>query len=109
MNNNFGIANNSFSLIITVLKEFTEINSARFFGSRAKGDFKKGSDIDIAIYGENLSKDTSFNLSAKLNENTPIPYFVDVVAPKYLSSDNLIDHINRIGITFYTKEVIRDL
>jgi len=79
MNNSFGIYDKSFTLIRKSLAEFTEIEKAVIFGSRAMGNHKKGSDIDIAVYGENDNHNTTSSLQGKLNEELPIPYFVDVV------------------------------
>jgi len=103
LNNKFGISSKSFSLIIEALRQFEDIDSVKIVGSRALGTFKRGSDIDLAIAGVNLQESTAMNLSAELNESLPIPYFVDVVAPQYLTNQNLIDHIERAGVVFYEK------
>jgi len=58
----------------------------------------------MAIYGKNLQKETILSLYAELNENTPIPYFVDVVAPQFLDKQNLFDLIERDGIVFFEKK-----
>tara|TARA_R110002050_G_scaffold176775_1_gene309745 strand:- start:6269 stop:6592 length:324 start_codon:yes stop_codon:yes gene_type:complete len=100
--NNSGISEPSFEVILNVFKDFPEIESAVLFGSRALGTFKKGSDIDIAIYGPNLTPQTSLSISSKLNESTPIPYYIDIVAPKFLDSTSLIEHIKRVGKIIYT-------
>ena len=102
-NNNFGISPKSAQLIRQVLAEYDAVDQVTIFGSRAKGTAKKGSDIDLAIYGKNLLPHTALNLSATLNEATPIPYFIDVVAPEFLDNPALVDHIRRIGAVFYEK------
>ena len=81
--------------------KFPEIEKAVIFGSRSKGNYRKGSDIDIAIYGENIHVDEPLKLSATLNEEIPIPYFCDVVAPQFIESKELISHIERVGTIFY--------
>ena len=103
MNNNFGITDASFNCISDTIKKYDDIERAVIFGSRAKGNYKKGSEIDIAIYGKHLKENTAFNLSAKLNEEVPIPYFVDVIAPTFINNSELIGHIDRVGISFYGK------
>ena len=99
----FGISIQSFERIQEVLADFDEVERVEIFGSRAKGNYKKGSDIDLAIYGRNLRPETALHLEAKLNEDTPIPYFVDVLAPRFLHDPELIDHIHRVGLPFYEK------
>ena len=104
MKNKFGIYEKSFSLILDTLSQFYDIDKALIFGSRAKGNFKKGSDIDIAVYGEEMDKNRALDLSAALNERIPSPYFCDVVAPVFLENQNLVEHINRVGIVFYERK-----
>ena len=66
------------------------------------GNYKKGSDIDIALKG-----DIDFKALAKihdiLEEELPIPNFFDVVIYKDLTSDALIKHIDTEGRVFYPK------
>ncbi len=102
--NKFGITEKSLKIIIQTLSTFSVIERAVIFGSRAKGNYKKGSDIDIAIYGSHLSESTALNLNAKLNEEQPIPYFIDVVSPLFLENASLREHIDRVGIEFYCKK-----
>lgn len=104
MKNRFGIYEKSYSLILDTLSQYSDIDKALIFGSRTKGNFKKGSDIDIAVYGSKLNNKTVLDLSAALNERIPIPYFCDVVAPENLENQNLVEHINRLGIVFYEKK-----
>lgn len=101
MSNCFGISKKSYYLILETLAEFSEIKKAVIFGSRAKGNARKGSDIDIAIFGEALTPKTAMDLSSKLNEVLPIPYRVDVVAPLLSDHPDLLDHIARVGMTIY--------
>ena len=69
--------------IVSILKESKAIK-ATLFGSRAIGNYKIGSDIDIAIIGDITE------VSSALNENNNLPYFFDIV--------NLNTHIKRVGI-----------
>ncbi len=101
INNPFGIGEKSFSLILQELARFPDIERAVIFGSRALGNYRRGSDIDIAVYGKKLLRQTVDDLSVKLNEELPIPYFVDVAAPKYLSNEHLKEHIEKVGVVFY--------
>ncbi len=104
MNDKFGLSQKSFQSILLTLDAFPEIEEAKIFGSRALGNFRKGSDVDIAIYGQNLRIDTALNLSAILNERLNIPYNIDVVAPEFLTNQNLYEHIKRVGQPFYPQK-----
>jgi len=101
MNTNFGISDKSYQVILEALQSFPEIEEAKVFGSRALGNYQKGSDIDLAIYGCKVSEKTALNLSALLNERLNIPYEIDVVAPAYLTNNSLNEHILRVGKSIY--------
>ena len=51
----FGLDEKVIEDIIEILKKYEEVESAKIFGSRARGDYRKASDIDIALFGENLT------------------------------------------------------
>ncbi len=104
MNNNFGIYDNSYNLIVKTFSMYTKIEKAIIFGSRAMGNYKKGSDIDIAIIGEKIDFETTSRLHGMLNEELPIPYFVDVVNFNTIKVQELKQHILNIGIIVYEKD-----
>ena len=97
----FGLKDLDLEYIIKVLEKLPDIEKAVIFGSRAKGNYKTGSDIDMAIYGERITFDTVAKLNSSLEEEGPLPYFVDIV--DYTHSDNteLKEHVDRIGIIIY--------
>ncbi len=103
MNNNFGIYEKSYTLILNSFKLFPAIDTAYIFGSRAMGNYKKGSDIDIAIVGNKIDFETTSRLHGKLNEELPIPYFVDVVNFNTINVKELKQHILSEGIIIYKK------
>lgn len=103
-NRDFGISDNSWKIIIHTLSLFKEVERASIFGSRSKGNYKKGSDIDIVIYGPEVNEELALNISAKLNEELPTPYFYDVLSYSSIESDELIEHIDKVGKMFYKKE-----
>ena len=97
----FGISALSFELIIKILSKYPQIEEALIFGSRAKGNHKPGSDIDIAIKGKACTDDLAMTISAELNEKTPTPYFFDVLLYESLKNTELKEHIDRVGKMFY--------
>lgn len=94
----FGLLDKDLDYINQAIKSFTEIEKAKVFGSRAIGNYKKGSDVDIAIYGENVTEKTIAQLSDLLNEIYPIPYFFDVIHYENITNQKLIEHIDQIGV-----------
>ena len=97
MQNKFGIYPSSFQLLIDSLFKFKEIEKAIIFGSRAMGNYKEGSDIDLAVEGEYIDINTITKLSSFLNEELPIPYFIDVVDIKTINEPLLKEHIFKEG------------
>ena len=102
--NNFGLLQRDLDYIFKALMTFPEIKKAVVFGSRSMGNYKKGSDIDIAIFGENISDQIKTRLSGILNQELPIPYFVDVLDYNGLSNLSLKRHIDTKGKVIYEKE-----
>ncbi len=81
---------------------YPAVKEAILFGSRAMGREKIGSDIDIALKGENLES-LVYEVSGQLNEETPLPYFFDILDFTSITNEDLIEHINRVGKVIYTK------
>lgn len=99
----FGISNQSYQLLIKTFDALPEIEKVIIFGSRAKGNYKNGSDIDLAILGTNCTPEVAINVSGKLNEELPIPYFIDVIDYTSLKQPQLKEHIDRVGVEFYKR------
>ena len=97
----FGLKENNIAEIKTILMQFPEVKSAKIFGSRAKGNYKNGSDIDIALFGENMSTTIAWKISGILNEETIMPYHFDILSYKNLKNNDLVSHIDRVGLGFY--------
>jgi predicted nucleotidyltransferase len=94
----FGLTDTDISYIKQVIAGFSEIESALIFGSRAMGNFKAGSDIDICIKGKRVTFTTVASLKANLEEMGPMPYQVDVVAYDLVETIELKKHIDQFGI-----------
>jgi len=101
--NSFGILERDLNSVVKELEKFTELEKAVIFGSRAMGNYKKGSDIDIAIFGENITFRILSRLYTILNEEIQTPYFIDVVHFEKTENENLKKHITEQGKIIYTK------
>ncbi|GGB58031.1 hypothetical protein GCM10011409_39420 [Lentibacillus populi] len=100
-----GLLKSDNEFILKALRHFDEIDRAVIFGSRAMGNFKKGSDVDIAVQGEKVTRKTVADLDFLLNEEYPLPYFFDVVHYENIKNDKLVEHIDRVGVEMYRKGV----
>lgn len=95
-----GLLPSDIEIICEVLKKYPKVKEALFFGSRAKGNHRPGSDIDIAVKGHGTEFLTA-QISGELNDETSLPYTFDVIALEALDNSELKEHIFRVGLPFY--------
>lgn len=95
----FGISDKSYALMLATFAKEKSIKSVTLFGSRVMGNYKKGSDIDLAVISNNHELD--LKLATKLNQELPIPYYFDVINYNYLKNKELKKHINTYGKVIY--------
>ena len=98
-----GLSKIDHKLISKTIKLYPEIQQAILFGSRAKGTYKKGSDIDIALYLTPTITDEDkrallLQLHEQLDETLPLPYFFDLLDVSTITNTQLIKHIDRVGV-----------
>lgn len=103
MNIDFGLKPGDLQTICSVLEKENRIEQALIFGSRAKGNYKTGSDVDIALKGERLTTEAVTEISYQLNEETILPYKFDVLNYHSIKEPALVSHIDRVGKIFYDK------
>lgn len=97
-----GLKESDINYIIKQIQRNDEIEKASIFGSRAKGTFRENSDIDIVVYGSQISKSLLYKLYELLEENAPYPFFVDIV--NYESADEILkEEIDLNSIVFYVR------
>lgn len=99
----FGLSLIYISRINSVFDQYSNIDEVIIFGSRAKGNFRDNSDIDLAIKGKDINLSTLQQIENKL-EDLFIPNFIDLLIFDKIENPDLIDHINRVGKQFYKKE-----
>lgn len=103
MANAYGLTESDMTQILGVCCQFEEIAVVVLFGSRAKGNYKPGSDVDLAVKGDRITHRTLAQLADLLNEELPLPYFFDIVHYNGLESQPLVDHIDRVGVVIYNR------
>lgn len=102
MANAYGLTESDLAQIAEVFRQFEEVDAVVLFGSRAKGNYKLGSDVDLAVKGDRITHRTIAQFADLLNEELPLPYFFDVVHYNTLDQP-LIDHIDRVGVVIYDR------
>ena len=102
MSDRFGLRDDDIAAIVAVLARYPSVQTAVIFGSRAKGNYKQGSDVDIALQGEGMGNAVAADVAYALNEETIMPYVFDVLNYHAITNADLIAHIDRVGRPFYT-------
>lgn len=99
----FGLADNTCATVRAVLEHYPAIAKAVIYGSRAKGNYKPGSDIDLTLMGDALDYRVLSSVASALDESN-IPYTVDVSVFEKIDNPALREHIERVGKVFYQRE-----
>lgn len=103
MTETFGISPATWERLQTVLSEYEAVEKAVLFGSRALGRARKGSDIDLVLWGPAVTTGVALDVAGRLNEREPIPYHVDVLCGNTLDNPELRAHIDRVGKILYQR------
>ncbi|BBO80288.1 nucleotidyltransferase domain-containing protein [Desulfosarcina ovata] len=88
--------------IIRIFERYDDIETVVLYGSRAKGNYKLGSDIDLTLKGKGLNLSILNKISLELDDLL-LPYTFDLSLYDHIKQPDLIDHIQRVGKVFYTK------
>ena len=99
----YGLNKETVNKITGLFSRFKEVEEAILYGSRAKGNYKPGSDIDLTLKGEKLNLKILNKISLDL-DNLLLPYSFDVSIFHQISNPDLIEHIERVGSVFYKKK-----
>ena len=94
-----GLKSNEIEKIQMIFKNHSEIEKVIIYGSRAKGNYKPYSDIDISLIGNiNLTLQNKIELEL---DDLLLPYKFDISIFYKIENKELVDHINRVGKTIY--------
>lgn len=98
----YGLEQEDLTALVKILASNGKVDQIVLFGSRAKGSFDPGSDIDISISGKGL--DTRDIIDCKVQiDGTSLPYKVDLIIYEKITEPMLRNHIDRVGINLYKR------
>lgn len=100
--NRFGLKEATIEKIIAVFSQYPNIQKVLLYGSRAKGNYRNGSDIDLTLIGKNISYAQLSKIDIQIDDLL-LPYSFDISIFKDIENLDLIDHINRVGLIFYER------
>ncbi len=95
-----GIKKEDLKMISEIFLRYPKIEFVKIFGSRAKGNYRKNSDIDLALVGDI----SLFEAEAVLSDldDLPLPYSFDVKVVNLINNSELLNHIDRVGEVIYS-------
>lgn len=98
----YGLTDNQLSQLQELFARHPRVEKVVLYGSRAKGNYRNGSDVDITLVGTQLDKS---DLNAIENEIDDLlfPFFFDISLLHQISNNDLLGHINRVGITIFKR------
>jgi predicted nucleotidyltransferase len=100
---NSGLTKEEVADIEAVFSKYPQIEKVMIYGSRAKGNFKPASDIDLTLIGENIDLSLQTNIEFDLDD-LMLPYKFDISIYSKITNPEFLDHINRVGKEFYKKK-----
>lgn len=98
---NTGLAISDIEKIRSVFKQYPKVEKVILYGSRAKGNFKPYSDIDLTLIGKELNLTMLQNIESDLDDLL-LPYTIDLSLYHHIQNKDLIAHMERLGKTFFT-------
>ncbi len=99
----YGLQHSTIEKINDLLSLYPEVEQAILYGSRAAGNYRNGSDIDLTLNGEALTFGTLNKIIDDL-DSLFLPYTIDLSILANISDPDIIDHIQRVGVTFYKRK-----
>lgn len=101
--NLWGLKAEDVRLLRDTFAKFPDLREVRIFGSRAMGNFKPGSDVDLALFGKG-PLECATRISALLNEELPFPYYFDIIDYAEITNPDLLAHIDQYGVKIYQRQ-----
>ena len=98
-----GLSDTALATVLAILSSCSAIEKAILYGSRAKGNFRPGSDIDLTLVGPQLTQDMLSKLWGRFEESN-LPFQVDLSILKDIDNPSLQEHIARVGMVLYERD-----
>jgi len=96
-----GLSSQVVSALCGVFAQHSGVEQVILYGSRAKGTFRPGSDIDLTIKGA-LAFPELLQIESEIDDLL-LPYKLDLSLLSQIENPDLLAHIERVGVVFYGK------
>jgi len=96
----FGLKPHTISAIQRVFAKHPQLERAVLYGSRAKGNYRRSSDIDLTLFGDSLTYADLCRIETEIDDLL-LPYTLDLSLYAQIDNADLREHIRRVGVVFY--------
>ena len=96
----FGLSDTVIEELQEVFRRHANIKKVLIFGSRSKGNYREGSDIDLAVVGNNIDYNQLLSILCEIDD-LGLLYSVDLLDYSKKKGTPIGDHIDRVGQVFY--------
>lgn len=96
----FGLSDTVIKELQDVFRRHANIRKVLIFGSRSKGNYRAGSDIDLAVIGSDVDYNLLLDILCEIDD-LDLLYSVDLLDYQQKKGTPLGDHIDRVGQVFY--------
>ncbi len=97
-----GLTAEEVGCICGVFASFPQIEEVLIYGSRAMGNYRPASDIDLTLKGKGIDLSLQTEIEFALDD-LMLPYKFDITVFDRITHPEFIDHINRVGKSFYRR------
>ncbi len=97
---NSGLTKEEIDDMRAVFSKYQQIEEVLIYGSRAMGNFKPASDIDLTLTGKNIDLSLQTKIEFDLDD-LMLPYKFDISIYDKITNPGFLDHINRVGKEIY--------
>lgn len=99
--NEYGLSEWTMNDLMSVFRRHPKVSKVILFGSRAKGNYRIGSDIDLALVGEDIDHEEMLRIYNDIDD-LGLLYKVDLLHYEEKRGMPIGDHIDRVGKVLYS-------
>lgn len=99
----YGLPAYAVEQLCELFSQWPQIEVVVLYGSRAKGNFRPGSDIDLTIQGKTLDLSALLAIENQIDDLL-LPWSVDLSLLHLIDNASLVEHIERVGVPFYRQK-----
>ena len=93
----FGLPDDVLPRVLAVLVSNRKVGQVTLYGSRAKGNQRAGSDIDLCLEADALAPEELVVLESRIDDLS-LPWKIDITVRQQIDNPDLLDHIERVRV-----------